>query len=86
MAAQHRRPSQVSAFGSKRVRYSDQPGLQNSLRNANRSVAGLAYAHAFSGGGPTCTWRIFRSEDQREATRPTSDTVCSARASAANIR
>jgi tetratricopeptide (TPR) repeat protein len=64
--------NQVSAFGQyTELRYGDQPGIQNSIRDANRSVAGLAYAHAYSGGGPTVYLGVyFGSEDQREATRP----------------
>ena len=64
--------NQVSAFGQyTQLRYSDRPGIQNSLRDANRTVAGVAFAHAFQGGGPTVyAGGYVGTEDQRAAARP----------------
>jgi len=64
--------NQVSAYGQfTELRYSDRPGIQNSIRDANRYVAGIAYAHAYSGGGPTVyLGGYIGSENQRESTRP----------------
>ena len=64
--------NQVSAFGQYTdLRYSNRPGIQNSIRDANRYVVGIAYAHAYTGGGPTVyLGGYIGSEDQRESTRP----------------
>ena len=64
--------NQVSAFGQySQLRYADRPGIQNSIRDANRSVAGVAYAHAFARGTPVVYASLYAGlEDERDSTRP----------------
>ena len=64
--------NQVSAFGQySQLRYADRADVQNSVRDANRSVAGVAYAHAFAGGTPVVFASLYLgSEAERDSTRP----------------
>ena len=64
--------NQVSAFAQyTQLRYADRPGLQNSLRDADRTVGGIAYAHAFSDSGSVVYGGAYLgTEDQREGSRP----------------
>lgn len=64
--------NQVSVYGQyTQLRYPDTAGLQNSVRDANRSVGGVGYAHAFRRDGPIVfVGGYLGEEDERAAARP----------------